>query len=234
MTDGISRRTLLIGAGGALAGGTALALTPRIRDGDALRQPLDALVPNALGGWRGFSDAAIILPDAPVADRTYDATLSRRYSGAGLPDVMLVIAHGGAQSTSWSVHRPEGCYAAAGFAIRDDRDTGWTLADGGVVPGRFMTASRDERIEQVGYWRRVADGFPADREESLAVLRYRLAGRIPDGILVRMSIITDDAARARTAIAAFARQLIQGCGTDARRLLLGPLSAVPETAGGRR
>lgn len=231
---GATRRTALIGGAACVAGVAALALIPRRRDADAIRRPLARLVPTRLGPWDSHPDAAIVLPDTEVADALYDMTLSRTYTAPGEPPLMLVIAHGGAQSTSWSVHRPETCYAAAGFAIADQHDTAWPIGAGRRVPGRLMTATRDDRIEQVGYWRRIADAFPVTMgEERVIALRRRLAGYIPDGVLVRMSAITADAALAQAAIARFARALAQECPADGAALLLGSLSVAPRTGAAR-
>ena len=103
---------------------------------------------------------------------------------------MLSIAHGGAQSMSMTLHRPETCYAAAGFAISELGEAQWPAATGGPLPGRVMTARREDRTEQIGYWRRISNAFPTTRLGELRVIAGRnFAGAIPDGVLVRFSVI---------------------------------------------
>lgn len=222
-----TRRTALIGGAALLSGGAALAMTSRERDGDAYGARLATLVPLTLGPWHRRTGPEIILPDdVETADPFYDKTLSRTYAAPGRPDVMLVIAHGGAQSTSWNVHRPETCYDAAGFTLNAARDAAWPIGGGRSVPGRLVTMTRAQRVEQIGYWRRIADGFPATSgEERVLTLRRRLVGHAPDGVLVRMSVLTTDVALATATIAGFATALVHASAAEARRLMLGSLSA---------
>lgn len=217
-----SRRAVLVGGAMLMAGGAGIAVRPREREQVAEGTPLAELVPETIGGWRVGSDEGVILPEADVPDQLYDAVLARFYTAPDLPAVMLSIAHGGAQSMSMTLHRPETCYEAAGFSISELGEAQWPSAAGGPLPGRVMTARREDRTEQVGYWRRISDAFPTTRLGELRVIAGRnFAGVIPDGVLVRFSVIDTDQARGREWIARFAAALTGALDPAGRALLLG-------------
>ena len=216
-----SRRGLLIGGAMMLAGGAGVAAQPRRRERIRSDAPLAVLVPETLGAWRTGMDGGVILPEADGPDLLYDAVLARSYVGTDLPPIMLSIAHGGAQSMSITLHRPETCYAAAGFAISGLREVMWEV-DGTTVPGRVMSARRQDRTEQVGYWRRISSAFPTTRLAEFRVIAQRnIAGVIPDGVLVRISTIDEDVARGQRSIARFAVALTAALDPAGRALLLG-------------
>lgn len=231
---GSGRRLFLTGALLAAGGGLAFAAQPRHFDRVALRTSLARLIPRRLGQWRFVSENGLILPDGEdVPDQLYDAVVARVYTAPNMPPMMLTIAYGGAQTGSWSIHRPESCYPASGFQVTTDRDADIPVGGRARVPMRFLTATRQDRIEQIGYWRRVSDAFPVTvTEERLVLLRRSLAGVVPDGVLVRISTLGLDVARAQAEIARFAGALAGGCGPGARTLLLGPTiaAAIPRTA----
>lgn len=215
-----SRRAVLVGGAMALAGGAGVAAQPRRRERIEAGVPMARLVPQAVGDWRVASEEGVILPEADAPDQLYDAVLARHYAGPGLPGIMLSIAHGGAQSMSMTLHRPETCYAAAGFVISELRETVWRV--GRDVPGRVMSTQRQERFEQVGYWRRISNAFPTTRLSELRVIAARnVAGVIPDGVIVRFSTIDEDAARGRRSLARFTAALSHALAPAGRALLLG-------------
>ena len=217
-----SRRAFLAGGAMALAGGAGIAAQPRRLEQMNSGVPLAGLVPETIGGWRVDSEEGVVLPEADVPDQLYDAVLARSYAGSDLPAIMLSIAHGGAQSMSMTLHRPETCYAAAGFTVVALGEASWPIAAGAALPGRVMTARREDRTEQVGYWRRISDAFPTSRLGELRVIAARnIAGVIPDGVLVRFSTVDADAARGRRAIAGFATALSAALDPAGRALLLG-------------
>jgi EpsI family protein len=116
---------------------------------------------------------------------------------------MLTVAYGGDQSDALKAHRQESCYAAQGFAIRDLHHGSMAIA-GREIPVTRMLAVRGERFEPVTYWLTMGDRVVLGRLERLRVqLGSGLAGRMPDGMLVRVSSLSADAAGAYAAQQSF-------------------------------
>jgi EpsI family protein len=91
---------------------------------------------------------------------------------------------------------------------------------GEAIPVTRMLAVRGERSEPVTYWFTMGDRVVRGRVERLAMqLREGFAGRIPDGMLVRVSTISTDTAAAYAAQQAFVAQLLAAMpSTDRTRL----------------
>jgi EpsI family protein len=152
------------------------------------------------------------VPPAPDVqaklDRLYGQVLSRTYVNAAGERMMLIVAYGGDQSDALKVHRQEACYRAQGFEIRG-------LAHGSLaagersIPVTRMLAVRGERSEPVTYWFTMGDRVVLGRLERLRVqLAEGLRGRVPDGMLVRVSSLSGDAPAAYAAQAAFVGTLL--------------------------
>jgi EpsI family protein len=193
-------------AGSALA---APVLTPQV-----VTEPgfdLARLVPERFGDWRTDADVApvALAPDVQARlDRLYGQVLSRTYVNAAGERMMLTVAYGGDQSDALKVHRQEVCYEAQGFEIRSLAH-GALAADGRTIPVTRMLAVRGERSEPVTYWFTMGDRVVLGRLERLRVqLAEGLHGRVPDGMLVRVSSLSGDAPSAYAAQAAFVGALL--------------------------
>jgi EpsI family protein len=224
--DLLSRRTLTIGIGAAATAGVAGLMTPRRYLAGVDRVKLEELVPAAVGAWAMQRAGDFILPDDPAATSAYDQIVTRRFSALAGPDIMLLIAHGAAQSGLIRVHRPEACYASEGFQIRDFHGLDLSVARGhstavDKIAAQAFLGVRDDRVESVLYWTRIAGFFPRDRmAQRLIMLRLGLEGVIPDGVLVRISAL--GAGETAAALVRFAGELVRACGPEGRTLLLGP------------
>jgi len=220
-TDFLSRRALMLGIGSAATAALAGLMTPRHYAPGVNQIRLDDIVPTLVGPWRAQPSGAFILPqDAPAAT-AYDQIIARRFAAPTGPDIMLVIAHGAAQSGLMRVHRPEICYTSEGFQIRDFHRLDLTVAHGQTIPAQTFVGVRDDRVESVLYWTRIAGFFPRDlMAQRLIMLRLGLEGLIPDGVLVRISAL--GAGEAAPAMMQFARELVRQSGAEGRALLLGP------------
>lgn len=218
------RRDFLIGAGLVAVAGGAQALVPRQQVTLLGAGKLDDLVPRELPGFAAVSDGGVIAP-APkgsLADRLYSQTTQRVYVTPDDDIVMLLIAYGGTQSDQLQLHRPESCYPAVGFQISGGADNVLALNEGGNVPVRRLSARLDRRFEQILYWTRIGEYLPLSGSEQRTVrFRNALSGIVPDGVLVRMSTLTDDPVRGDAVNQAFARALIAGLAPAGRRVLLG-------------
>jgi EpsI family protein len=172
---------------------------------------LQSLVPQAFGDW---SIDPTVVPIAPTADvqekldRIYDQTVSRSYVNSAGEQMMLTIAYGGDQSDALKAHRQEVCYTAQGFTIHGLAH-GDLSAAGRTIPVTRMLAVRGERSEPVTYWFTMGERVVRGRLERLNVqLASGLAGRIPDGMLVRVSSISTDVAPAFDAQQKFVAALL--------------------------
>lgn len=206
-----NRRDLLIGAGCFAAAGASLGLKPHKRMDLLGNAKLDALLPHSFGPWRAEDTGALIAPprEGSLEDKLYNQTVSRVFSRQDGAVVMMLIAYGNAQTDLLQLHRPEVCYPFFGFTVERSAPQTIPVAPGVAVPGRALTASSFNRTEQILYWTRVGDYLPQDGNQQLfARLKSQIAGWIVDGVLVRISSVTDNPAEGLAINLDFARQLI--------------------------
>lgn len=222
---GASRREMLLGGALLATAGATFALMPRIRvvalpGGDVARA-----IPDRAGAWHHVEDANFVLPpsDEQAAALVYEEQLTRAYDNGTDPTVMLLIAYDRTQSGLLQIHRPESCYPGSGFSITPSQGVPVPLGAGVVAQANFITATREERVEQVLYWTRLGYAFPRDwHDQRWAIAWQNLRGYVPDGALVRMSMITPDAEVGRRLLVRFAQMLFVSAGTPGRHLLGGP------------
>lgn len=220
---GVSRRSVIIGAGLLAASGVAFAGQPRNETPPLKKGQIDAMVPSRIGGWTFESSSGLILPppDA-LSERTYDEIVTRVYTSENQPPVMFLVAYSNTQDGMLQVHRPETCYPVGGFRLSDSRVLDIPMPPDAPVQGRFFTAESASRTEQVLYWTRIGSHMPGRWiDQRWAVVDENLRGNIPDGILVRFSAIEPDAKAALATLELFARDLVSGLKPDARRLFIG-------------
>lgn len=188
--------------GAAMVSASALtgALTPTVKLAEQQGQfKLETMIPVSFGQWQ--VDASIVPLQADpeqqeLLEKIYDQTLSRTYVDRDGQRVMLSIAYGGDQSRALQIHLPEVCYVAQGFDMLDSRDD--TLDTGhGMVPVKRLVAKQNARNEPITYWITVGDkAIKSGIEQKMQRFAYGLSGKIPDGMLVRVSTIGPDAASA--------------------------------------
>jgi exosortase B len=197
------------------------ALKPAPADTSSVN--LEAMLPTAFAGWRIDSSVEPIAPAPDVQsnlDRIYNQIVSRAYVNDAGEQMMLTVAYGGDQSDALKAHRQEVCYSAQGFEIHNlHRDT--LSAGGRTIPVTRLHAVRGARSEPVTYWLTMGDRVVLGRVERLKVqLASGLAGRLPDGMLVRVSSIADDAPRAYATQQAFITAALAAMpAADAARLV---------------
>lgn len=205
----------------------AYALTPTQRMAD-LRGAvnLDTLVPRAFGDWR-VDESLIPLRVSPEVqaqlDKVYDQTLARTYINSQGQRVMLSIAYGGDQTKALQLHRPEVCYAAQGFSV--SKALAATLDVGkheAAITVRRLVARLGQRTEPIMYWMRVGDNVVSGRlGQALARYEYGLNGLIPDGVLVRVSSISNDVNTAYAVQTQFIDDLSAALGQRSRDFFFG-------------
>ena len=180
--------------------GLAKHLTPSVKIADSKSQfQLADIVPVAFGGWT--IDTTIIPlqvdPETQARlDKIYNQTLSRTYVDPQGNRVMLSIAYGGDQSSNMAVHLPEVCYGAQGFEVQKSGRSE-LRTDYGTLPVKHLYATNGPRQEPITYWITVGDkALTPGLDQRMQELRYGLSGAIPDAMLVRVSSIDADPARA--------------------------------------
>ena len=219
----VDRKFLLVGAVMVLAAGAALALKPSRVQQDKAMFDLEEIILRSFGDWIVDPDIVPIPPTPDVqADlkALYAQIVSRTYVNSRGERVMLMVAYGGDQSSALKAHLQEVCYAAQGFEIRSlSYDSLRFHAE--TIPVTRMLAVRGQRSEPVTYWLTMGDRVLLGRLDRLMVqLRFGLSGRIPDGMLVRVSTISSNPAQAFNSQEEFISALLEGMRQgDVHRLL---------------
>ena len=193
--------------------GLGVALRPTISIADDL-PPIDlkTLVPTSFDNWHEDFNVSvqIINPQQKqILDLIYDKTLSRTYVNSQGYRIMLSIAYGKNQSGTLQLHKPEICYAAQGFSLLKARPGKLDLLGGTIAVSRLET-SLGQRFEPITYWTIVGDRITSSMvDKRLTEVRYAMRGRIPDGMLVRISSIDTATDNAYAIHTHFASAMIQ-------------------------
>lgn len=219
-----NRRQFLLGGSLVLASAGALALKPGKATVDVPPGDLETLIPKRIGAYAFVSSSGLVLPvEGELSQRVYNQVLTRIYHAPGLPPVMLVIAHGIARDAGLSVHRPESCYPAAGYAISDVAPAELTGAGrAGNRQAVLLSARRAEQTEEVYFWTRVGDVFPqTSLDLGIAVMKANLQGRLPDGILVRLSVVSDNRQAALRQMQRFNNDMLRVLNRRGQEVILG-------------
>ena len=218
-------RHLLIGLIMLAAAGLALALTPRLKVADqGLKINLEAMIPKQFGEWKLDETIAPIMfsPDVQAGlDKIYNQMLNRTYINSQGEQIMLSIAYGGEQSYSMQVHRPEMCYPAQGFQV-GAMSKGVIDVGGVKLPVMKLVATQGPRIEPITYWVMMGDSaVRGNMEQHLARLKYGLTGKIPFGILIRVSTISANEAQSYRTEEQFVRDMLGAMPVKHRAILTG-------------
>ena len=194
------------------ASGMAMALRPTHKIADqGPKVDLETMIPRAFGEWREEQQASAQIVDPQqkeLIDKIYSQTLSRSYINDKGYRIMLSIAYGGDQSDSMQVHRPEVCYPAQGFSLQGKQAGSLAIGSGSIPVTRILT-TLGQRSEPVTYWITIGEQVvQGGVNKKLIEMGYGLTGKIPDGMLVRVSSIDGDDANAFKFHRAFAEQLL--------------------------
>lgn len=235
MRDADARATAAMGRRAALLG-TAMVATAvigglareRAARGRTAEPPhLDANIPTSFGPWQELAAAPqIVNPQTQqMLDSLYSEVVARTYVGPQRYHVMLSAAYGNDQRGGLAAHRPEVCYPAQGFVLHEQFDARLDTPHGAIHLRRLRTAL-GARIEPVSYWFAMTDTTRATAfDKRLALIRATLTGNVPDGMLVRVSSIDPDPARAWLRHDEFVVDLLQALPAATRDRLLGRTAA---------
>ncbi len=223
MNDSLSRRNVVAGGLMLAASGLAFARTPTSKVARIKKGAIDASLPTTVKGWKFESSSGLVLPPPDsLSDRLYDEIATRVYVSESLPPVMLLVAYSNVQDGMLQVHRPETCYPVGGFALSESRIVNLNVGAPEPVPCRFFTATGVSRTEQVLYWTRIGSEIPGRWfDQRMAVVRANIRGEVPDGILVRLSVVNSDAATAVPLLESFTADLLRQLPPATRNLFVG-------------
>ncbi|WP_309612073.1 exosortase-associated protein EpsI, V-type [Sphingomonas sp.] len=220
--DRLDRRKFLIG--GAFLGAAALAYarTPRTVEDFLGKAKLDDIIPKHFADWSFVSASGLVTaPEDQLSRLLYSQLLTRVYSAPNQPSIMMLAAQSASQTGVLQIHRPEVCYPAGGFqlspVIEHDIPVGPLM-----LRTNQLTATADGRSEQIVYWTRIGRHLPISwSEQRWAVAQDNMRGIIPDAVLVRISVSTNDRDEALAVIDGFTRSLIASLSPLARKVLIG-------------
>ena len=221
----VNRIAVTIAALMFAASGAAIVARPSAKLANELPAiTLESAIPRQFGDWRELplGIVQVVNPQTQaLLDKIYSQVLARTYANAKGYRIMLSIAYGSDQSGALQAHKPEVCYPAQGFALQKN-EAGALATAWGDIPVRRLLTTLGPRQEPVTYWFTVGDtAIQGKLQKRLADLRYGLTGRIPDGMLFRVSSIDGDPAQAYRMQDLFVDQLLAAVSLDERKRLSG-------------
>jgi EpsI family protein len=227
-----SRRDLIAGSLLLAVSAASVGLKPKRMFKTLTHDELGAAIPMQVGAYRFATTSGLVLPPSDeLSERLYDQVLTRVYAAPGKLPIMALFAYGSVQNLSLELHRPDECYPQQGFTITKPETLPLTFG-GHRIPASILSADRpDGYAEQVLFWSRIGGQFPPDRTaQSLLVARENFAGRMPDGLLVRLSVPTTDRVLALGATKEFLDALDRELTPLGRRIVFGETAKDVRTA----
>jgi len=190
---------------------------------------LENVIPKSFGEWTLDNGAliSVINPQqAELLDVLYSQTLSRSYVNSSGQGIMLSIAYGETQAGDMELHRPEVCYVAQGFSLETSGTSLMKSVDrDSPIRLQRLLAHQSTRNEPITYWMRVGDDIvKSGTSQQLSRVRHGIKGWIPDGILVRVSSLSDEPDKAYRLQELFIEELLVAVDPVTRRFMVGPVS----------
>lgn len=219
-------RTALLIAGLMFAASIgAIVVRPTLKASDLGQAvSLEAMVPKRFGNWHEDQQryVQVVNPQTKeLLDKLYSEILSRVYVNSDGYRIMLSLAYGSDQRGSLQAHKPEVCYPAQGFQLMKNQ-AGVLSTSYGDIPVRRLYTTMRTRHEPVTYWFTVGDrAIEGKLQKRLVELSFGLTGRIPDGMLFRISSIDPDESRAYRQHDDFVKELLGAVSPAARKRLSG-------------
>lgn len=203
-------RTITIGVALVSAALLAYLATPRLKE-DTASVEIEANTPAVVGQWRQLPNASIQVGLSTASEdinQPYDQTVMKTFTDGDGHVIYLALAWGRHQRQEVKIHRPELCYPAQGLAVESIKSITFPLTAPGqtsLIPGkRLITSKGGGQVELVSYWIRIGSSYSSSAWQTrLHIMQEGLAGKVTDGILVRVS---QRVARDQNFEAEFARQ----------------------------
>jgi EpsI family protein len=192
---------------------------------------LDDTVPSAFGEWRVVSNESLPIVNPQLREslkNDYDETLTRTYQNRiSGRYVMLSIAYGRDQSHEKQIHKPEVCYPAQGFSVDSVRESTFAVA-GRDIPVTTLHATKDTRNEYIAYW--IVEGDSIVRgalQQNFRRALLAIRGIREDGLLFRVSEISEDQSSAIALLREFSDGLVSAIDPRAQKTIIGALTSAP-------
>ena len=193
-----------------------------------LKKPeaLQEMFPKVVGGWETLNSEIVLIKASDVEEKLnaiYSDMLERHYKDKNNNEIFLSLAYGADQSSDQTqVHRPEFCYPAQGFEISHVRDELIVLSPEHSLLVRRLLAQAPGRIEPITYWLVIGDKatLPGWSRKWIQ-LEYGLEGKIPDGLLFRVSSITQNVEEAYQNHDDFVKELFRELDTKQKSFIFG-------------
>ena len=188
---------------------------------------LEKTIPQQFGNWKNIEETSQVVQSAEsqtLVNKLYSQILSRTYVNAHGDRIMLLIAYGEDQRDNMGkqLHRPDVCYPAQGFEVHGKEHI-LVQTGSGPVPVTRMTGVNGRRVEPVSFWTTVGDkATKSDFNFKAKQLAYGFAGVIPDGMIVRVSMISSDEPRAYAVENQFIDQMVSSTPQTAHMLGVTP------------
>lgn len=212
MTISPARRKALVLAASMGAAAALAALGKPVPHDDGPALDLDTLLPREFGDWRvDAASEAFVRPASQQGKiyEIYDQVLERTFVNSTGQRIMVSAAFGREQSAGMQMHRPEVCYPAGGFKVEGVEPVQLALA-GHAVAATRLHAFLPGRSEPVTYWTLLGDVVVTDSTDfRLRQLSFGLRRRLLDGLLMRVSSIDTQPARAYALQSRFADELVR-------------------------
>lgn len=216
----LDRRRAIMGGAFLLTAGVAAARVPSNPIDLLGKNKIDRLIPDEIGRWTFYSKSGLVVPPPDqLSEMLYSQLLTRVYVSKTALPIMFLVAQSSGQTGILQVHRPEFCYPAGGFTLSNKAQHPIRLG-GSVLDTTVLSATADDRMEQILYWTRVGYDMPTTwQEQRWSVARANLRGDVPDAVMVRASTITPDRDLAIATLEEFTRALFASVPANVRRLL---------------
>ena len=217
---------IVVAAFMASAAAVATVMTPTQKIVDQLpKLDLETAIPKRFGDWQMDERAVggVVNPQqAEVLNQIYTQILTRTYVGSDGYRIMLSIAYGEDQRDSNQLHYPEVCYPAQGFQVTSNRRGVLQTAQGDIPVKRLESQMAQQRFEPITYWTTVGEhAVTGGVRKKLAEMEYGLKGRIPDGLLFRVSSIDRDSDGAFKKQEKFIAELLASLDVASKRRIAG-------------
>lgn len=180
-----------------MAAALAIVLKPtRFEVDPTLQKGYEKILPEKFGDWISEENKGSLVVNPQQEEQLkglYSEVVAKTYVQASSGrKIMLSIAYSADQRHENQIHKPEVCYPAQGFELLGIKKDSIQTRFGNIPVMRVQTR-QGRRVEPVTYWIRVGDKLVRGAiEQNLARVLFGLRGRIPDGLLFRVSSIEDD------------------------------------------
>ena len=186
-------RTAVVSLALVVAAVLAVVAAPKLTE-DTAPIDMEANTPSVVGPWHVLQTSAIqvgLTTTANDINQPYDQTVMRTFVDNEGHAIHVALAWGRHQRQEVKIHRPELCYPAQGLAVESLKDTRFplTLANDQPIVGKRMVAHNGSGMtELVSYWIRIGSTYSGNAWQTrLHIMQEGLAGRVTDGVLVRVS-----------------------------------------------